>query len=156
IHGQDFEAADVLSFAGAPVNSAFVDAKTRTFTVPALAAGSYAVTLTDSIGTVETGPAFTVKPPPVISGVSVVPGPHSGAVGIPVTGGATVQVDGTDFHETDVVTLGGAAVDFVTHTATRFTFVAPSGTLGPATLSITDGAAQNAALANAVRYVGYS
>lgn len=156
IHGKDFEEADQLSFAGAPVESAFVTPTTRTFTVPALAAGKYAVTLTDSIGTVETGPDFTVKPPPVITGVSVVSGPRSGMVGIPVSGGATVQVDGTDFHETDVVTLGGTAVEFATHTPTRFTFVAPAGTLGPATLSITDGAAQSATLPNSVRYVGYS
>ena len=156
IHGKDFQEEDHLSFSGAPVDSAFIDAKTRTFTVPALAAGSYAVTLTDSIGTVESGPDFAVKPPPVVTAVSVVAGPHSGAVGIPVSGGATVQVDGTDFHDSDVVTLGGTSVEFATHTPTRFTFVAPAGTLGPATLSITDGAAQSATVPNAVRYVGYS
>ena len=156
IHGTDFLPEDRLSFAGAPVDSEYVGPTTRTFTVPALPAGAYEVTFTDSIGTVERGPDFAVKPPPAITGVSVVAGPRSGATGIPVSGGATVQVDGTDFHETDLVTLGGTAVEFVSHTATRFTFVAPAGTLGPATLAITDGAAQSAQLANAVRYVGYS
>jgi hypothetical protein len=156
IHGKDFLPEDQLSFAGAPVASAFIGPTTRTFTVPALPAGSYEVTLTDSIGTVERGPDFAVKPPPVVTGVSVVAGPRSGATGIPVSGGATVQVDGTDFHETDVVTLGGTAVEFVSHTPTRFTFVAPAGPLGPATLAITDGAEQSTDFANAVRYVGYS
>jgi hypothetical protein len=156
IHGREFQSADQLSFAGLPVDSTFVDATTRTFTVPALPAGSYAVTLTDAIGTVEAGPDFAVKPPPVVTAVSVVAGPRSGTIGIPVSGGATVQVDGTDFHETDVVTLGGAAVEFVAHTSTRFTFLAPAGALGPATLSITDGAGQSTVVEHAVRYVGYS
>jgi hypothetical protein len=156
IRGKDFQAADQLAFAGVPVESAFVDATTRTFTVPALPAGSYAVTLTDSIGSIEQGPAFAVKPPPVVTAVSVVAGPRSGEVGIPVSGGATVQVDGSDFHETDLVELGGAPVELVSHTPTRFTFLAPAGSLGPATLEITDGAAQSTSVPNALRYVGYS
>lgn len=156
IRGSGFEAADRLSFDGADVPSAFLGPTSRTFTVPALPAGSYAVTLTDSIGTVERGPDFTVKPPPVIVSATIVGGPHAGATGVPVTGGAVVQVDGSDFHATDAVTLGGAAVTILAHTPTRFTFEAPPGSLGAATLAVKDGANQTASLANALRYVGYS
>jgi VCBS repeat protein/IPT/TIG domain-containing protein/FG-GAP repeat protein len=153
--GKDFEAVDQLAFDGQPIESVFVDGKTRTFSVPALPAGSYSVTLTDSIGTVETGPDFVVKPPPQIASVSIVAGPHVGSIGAPVGGGCTVQVDGAYFHYTDHVTLAGADVELASSSATRFTFVAPPGTLGNADLAITDGANQAASLAAAIRYVGY-
>jgi hypothetical protein len=156
IKGRDFLADDQLSFRGAPVESTFVDSKTRTFSVPALPAGDYQVALTDDIGTVKRGPDFTVKPAPAISSVSIVAGPHVGANGIAVSGGTTVQVDGSFFHASDVVTLGGAQVSFKTHTPTRFTFDAPAGSLGPATLSVLDGANQGATLSDALRYVGYA
>jgi hypothetical protein len=156
IHGHDFEAADQLSFNGVPVDSVLLGPTTRRFSTPALPAGSYAVTLTDSIGSVERGPDFTVKPPPAISAVTIVAGPHVGTTGIPALGGTTIRVDGTDFHETDVVTLGGAAVTFTSHSKTSFTFDAPPGSFGAAALSVTDGANQSATAANALRYVGYS
>ncbi len=156
IRGKGFEAADRLQFSGADVSSTLLGPTSRTFTVPALPAGSYSVTLTDSIGTVERGPDFTVKPPPVIASVSITGGPHVGATGVPVTGGATVQVDGNDFHETDAVTLGGATVTFLSHSPTRFTFAAPAGSLGAAALAVRDGANQTASYANALRYVGYA
>jgi len=156
ITGSNFQSDDVLSFAGAPIASTFVDVKTRTFNAPALAAGSYAVTLTDDIGTVKRGPDFVVKPPPTITTVTIASGPHIGAKNIPIAGGAVVQVDGTKFHDTDVVTLGGAATTFASHTSTRFTFVAPAGAPGAASLVVTDGAGQSATAANALRYVGYS
>ena len=156
LKGTFFEESDVLTFGGAPVPSAFIDDKTRTFTVPALPAGGYEVTLTDSIGTVSDGPDFVVKPPPAIASVAVVSGPHSGAKGVPERGGAVVQVDGSNFHETDTVTVQGTQVDFLSHTPARFTFESPPGSLGDADLAITDGANQTARLANALRYVGYS
>ena len=87
------------------------------FTAPALPAGAYAVTLTDSIGTVERGPDFTVKPPPTITSVAIIAGARVGTTGLPVTGGSTIQVDGTNFHETDTVTLGGNACTATSHTA---------------------------------------
>lgn len=156
IHGRDFEAADQLTFNGAPLDSVFLTPATRRFSVPALPAGAYSVTLTDSIGSVEKGPDFTVKPPPSIASVTIVAGPHAGTTGIPVLGGTTIRVDGTDLHETDVVTLGGAAVTFTAHSKTSFTFDAPPGSFGAAALSVTDGANQSATLANALRYIGYS
>jgi hypothetical protein len=156
VKGKNFLEDDQLSFAGAPVNSTFVDGQTRTFNVPALTEGSYSVTLTDDIGTVKRGPDFFVAPPPTITAVTIVAGPHIGTTKIPVSGGATIQVDGAHFHDTDVVTLGGAAVTFDSHTATRFTFTAPAGAPGDATLSVVDGAGQSATVANALRYVGYT
>jgi hypothetical protein len=156
IHGRFFEAADQLAFDGVPVDSVFLSPTMRRFSTPALPAGAYVVTLTDSIGSVERGPDFTVKPPPTITAVSIVSGPHSGATGIPALGGTTIRVDGTNFHETDVVTLAGNAVTFSSHTATSFTFDAPPGSFGAASLTVTDGANQSASLANALRYVGYS
>jgi hypothetical protein len=156
IHGTGFEAADQLSFNGAPVDSVFLSPTVRRFSVPALPAGAYAVTMTDSIGTVTQGPDFTVKPPPTITAVSIVGGPHSGAKGIPALGGTTIKVDGTNFHETDTVTLGGATVTFKSHSQTSFTFDAPPGAFGAASLTVTDGASQSATLASALRYIGYS
>jgi hypothetical protein len=156
IRGKDFEAADQLAFNGVAVDSTFLTPTTRRFSVPALAAGSYSVTLTDSIGSTERGPDFTVKPPPQVSAVSIASGPHVGAAGIPALGGATIRVDGTDFHVTDAVTLGGTAVQFKTHTATSFTFDAPPGAFGAASLAVTDGAGQTTTRTNVLRYVGYS
>lgn len=156
LKGSGFEAADQLSFDGEPVPSTFVDPATRTFTVPALPAGAYSVTLTDSIGSVEEGPAFTVKAPPAITGVTILGGPHIGPKGVPVSGGALVQVDGSDFHATDAVTLAGTQVEFASHSATRFTFTAPSGALGDAALAITDGAQQTTTASGALRYVGFA
>jgi hypothetical protein len=156
INGLNFQADDQLSFNGSPVASTYLGAQSRRFTVPALPAGAYVVTLTDEIGSVERGPDFTVKPPPTITAVSLVGGPHAGSTGLAAGGGTTVQVDGTDFHVSDAVTLNGAAVQFATHTTTRFTFVSPAGTLGAATLQVTDGANQTASLAGVLRYVGYA
>jgi hypothetical protein len=156
ISGADFEAADVLSFNGSPAASTFLGAQERRFTAPALPAGSYAVTLTDSIGSVERGPDFVVKPPPTISSVSLIGGPHVGQTGLAVDGGTLVRVTGIDFHVTDAVSLGGPQVQFTQHSSTAFTFVAPPGTLGAATLTVTDGSGQSASLAGLLRYVGYA
>jgi hypothetical protein len=65
-------------------------------------------------------------------------------------------VDGDHFHETDAVTLGGAAVEFLSHTPTSFTFSAPPGPPGNAALSVLDGANQGDELEDALRYVGYA
>src|SRR5262249_36595513 len=46
VTGKNFLQDDVLSFAGTPVNSTFVDDKTRTFNAPALPEGAYSITLT--------------------------------------------------------------------------------------------------------------
>jgi hypothetical protein len=156
VKGKNFLEDDQLAFAGTPVNSTFVDDKTRTFNVPGLPEGAYAITLTDDIGTVKRGPDFFVTPPPSITAVTIVAGPHIGATKIPVSGGATIQVDGAHFHDTDAVTIGGTAVTFDSHSATRFTFKAPAGAPGDATLSVVDGAGQSATAANALRYVGYT
>jgi hypothetical protein len=156
IKGKNFLQDDQLSFNGSPTNSTFVDDKTRTFNVPGLPEGSYAITLTDDIGTVKRGPDFFVTPPPTITAITIVGGPHIGATKIPVSGGAQIRVDGSHFHDTDAVTLGGAAVTFDSHTATSFAFTAPAGGPGDATLSVVDGAGQSATAVNALRYVGYS
>ena len=156
VKGRDFEAVDQLTFDGAPLTSAFLGSTRRTFSVPSLPAGSYSVTLTDAIGTVERGPDFVVKPPPSITAVRIIAGPRSGANGIPASGGSTVEVDGTNFHVTDVLLVGATQAGFLAHTPMRFTFAAPAGPLGAAALTVTDGAGQRATLANAIRYVGYS
>src|SRR5207244_1070384 len=125
-----FVATDQLSFNGVPIDSTFVDSTTRTFTIPALPAGDYTVVLTDEIGTDRRGPDFTVTPAPTISTVVIVSGPHSGTKGIPAEGGSTrIGVTGTSFHDTDVVTLGGAAVEFKQDSVTSLSFIAPAGSL---------------------------
>lgn len=155
ITGAAFQASDQLVFNGAPVASTFVSSTARTFSVPALPAGSYSVQLIDSIGTVVDGPPLDVKAPPAITGVSVTIGPVLGAKDIPLAGGATVQVTGSGFAGSDLVRLGGTTVtDFVTRSSSGFTFIAPAGAAGPAALTVTDGSAQTATFNGAVNYVG--
>ena len=128
-----------------------------TFDVPALPAGSYTVALIDAIGTRVSGPNLDVKLPPNISAVSVVGGPVIGTSDIPLGGGTTIQVDGSDFGGLDVLTLGGSTVtQFVQRTAIRVQFIAPAANSGAATLTIVDGAGQTATRTNAVNYVGFA
>jgi hypothetical protein len=156
ISGTGFEAADQLVFQGQNVASTFVDAATRRFTVPGLSAGAYTVRLVDSIGTIVDGPAIYVKGPPAITSATVVSGAVINGNEIPLSGGPTVQVDGTAFAPNDAVTLGGTTITtFSVNTTTRKTFTTPAGTAGFAALTITDGAGQSATLSNAVRYVGF-
>ncbi|MCE9635874.1 MAG: FG-GAP-like repeat-containing protein [Planctomycetes bacterium] len=156
IRGSNFLASDQLLFATQTVSSTFVDANTRTFAVPALPAGAYSVRLVDAIGTAVDGPAFNVKLPPVISTVTVVAGPLLGTNEIPVRGGSTIQLTGTDFLTGDAVTIGGTTVtSFLTQTATTKKFIAPATTTpGLTSITVTDGAGQSATASNALRYVG--
>lgn len=156
IRGTGFDATDQLEFAGSPVTSTFVDSTTRTFGVPALGQGSYSIVLIDAIGTRIVGPNLDVKLPPTISAVNVVGPPVIGTRDIPLAGGSTIQVDGSNFGGLDVVTLGGTQITtFIQRTSTRLQFAAPPNAGGSAGLTILDGAGQTASVSGAVNYVGF-
>lgn len=156
ISGTNFEAADRLVFDGQDVPSTFVGPTARRFDVPPLAAGSYTVTLVDSIGTVVAGEDLFVKAPPTITAVSVSAGDVIGTTTIPVSGGSTIQVDGTDLLPGDAVHLGGAAVGaLVSSSPTRKRFLAPAHAPGLVSITITDGAGQSASATDVLRYAGF-
>lgn len=157
VHGTGFDATDVLFVANQQVASTFVDSATRTFNLPAMSATSLAIRLVDSVGSAVNGPDLVVKGPPVITQVSVVAGDVLGTIEIPVGGGSTIQVDGSDFLSNDVVTLGGTQITtYVDRTATRKRFKAPAHAAGLVGITVTDGAGQQASASSILRYVGFA
>ncbi len=155
VRGTAFEPEDVWTFRGLPIPTTFVDAGTRTISLPALGEGSYAITVTDRIGTTVTLPPIEVKFPPVVSAVTVVQGDAIG-LEIPYRGGTVLRVDGTNFLPSDTVTLGGTVVTgFGARGRTSFEFTAPGGLPGTASLVVTDGAGQSVTAGATIRYSGF-
>ena len=155
ISGAAFAPTDTVWFDGKTVASTYVDSTRRTLDLPALAAGSYSVRFVDSVGATIDGPAVLVKRAPTITAVAVTAGDVLGTSTVPLRGGSTVQIDGSNFLASDTVLLGGKKVtSFVSATSTRKVFVAPAAAPGSADLSITDVAGQNASVSGAVAYAG--
>ena len=132
VTGTGFESADVLRFNGSVVTSIFVNSTTRRFNTPAIAAGTYSVSLTDRFGVQVSGPTFEVKDPPAFTAT-----PYSPAYG-PTAGGATITITGSGFESTDTLRVNGSTLTstFVNSTTRRFT--SPALAAGFYSVTLTD------------------
>ena len=107
VEGTDFTDDTAVTVDGtALANLQFVNATTITGEVPAHAAGTAAVTATNSIGSDTLDNAFTYVDPPTVASVN----PSTGR------GNVLVTITGTNFTDTadTTVTVGGAATTNVT------------------------------------------
>jgi hypothetical protein len=132
ITGAGFESADQLRFNGSNVTSTFVSSTTRTFTSPAIAAGSYAVSVVDRFNQTANGPSFTVKDPPTFAA-----SPYSPSVA-PTYGGVTVTITGTGFESTDQLVFNGSNLTSTFVSSTTRTFASPALSAGFCSVALVD------------------
>ncbi len=130
ITGNGFTGATAVKFGGVNATSfAFTSNTTITATTPPGTAGTVDVTVTSPGGTsaVNSGDHYTYGP--AITGIS----PSTG----PTSGGATVNITGTDLTGATAVNFGGsAALSYTVNSATSITAVSPVGT-GTVTITVT-------------------
>ncbi len=110
--------------------------------------GAVAVTITNSDGQfamLATGYTLT-NSPPLLFTVSPAAGPAGG--------GAVVNVTGKYFQSGATVAIGGASVSITTFTTTTIVGTTPSGTVGLASVVVTNPDAQTTTLSNAYRFLG--
>jgi hypothetical protein len=123
ITGTNFIGATAVTFGTTAATVYAVDSATQiTATAPALAAGTYDITVTTSAGTSSTSPAdeFTaVTPaPPVVTTIDTPSGPMSG--------GTVVVLTGTNFTGATAVAFGDVpATTFTVDSATQITVHSP-------------------------------
>jgi hypothetical protein len=145
--GANFASGATVTFGGtAATNVVVTNSTTITATTPAHAAGSVAVTVTNSnglSGNLATG--FTYVAQPTVTGVS----PNSGTT----AGGTAVTITGTNFVAGAGVTFGGtAATNVAVLNSTTITATTPAGSAGAVTVTVTV-SGQSGSLANGYTYV---
>ena len=159
--GTGFLESDVLLFDGEELAHTVLAATQIRFQLAPQALGDHTVELRDRVGTVVVAAAFTVKGPPVVTAVNPVEGPYSGSDGVPLAGGAIVEVAGSSFHALDTVTLtdgdqGTQAVEVLERSFAVFRFLTPSGAAGLLDLTVTDVAGQSFTVLDALHRQGYA
>lgn len=128
IQGANFYSVSAISFGGTFATSFTVNSPTQiTATIPAHAAGTVDITITNSAGSSPLDPAhdqYTWQAAgPAVSSVS----PNSGTA----SGGTTVTILGTGFTGVSQVKFGGtSATSFTVNSATSISAVAPAHTAG--------------------------
>jgi hypothetical protein len=122
--------------------------------VPASVAGPVQICVVDAYGrTCRWTGEVEYMATPTISSVTALDGPFQiDASDVAAAGGATIEIDGTDFHADDFVTVAGAAATVVSQTAQTITIVAPPGPVGPAQIIVTNAAGLRAAISGALFY----
>ena len=141
ITGTNLGTPTSVTFGGtaATVNSS--TATSISVAAPAHAAGAARVVVTTAAGTSTQPVNFTyiTVAAPVITSLS----PTSG----PVSGGNTITINGTNLLYTTGVTFGATpASSFAILSNTQVAAVAPAGTAGPTTVSVTNGAGTSGTL----------
>ena len=135
IIGGNFQDGATVTIGGnAASNVIFVSPTELSAQVPAGAAGSVDVVVTNpdgKSGTLAGGFTYIEPPPPTLTGVE----PDTDIV----TGGATVQITGRDFQDGATVTIGGnAASNVVFVSLTELTVDVPAGAEGSVDVVVTN------------------
>ncbi|MEV3966003.1 IPT/TIG domain-containing protein, partial [Nocardia sp. NPDC050193] len=128
--GTNLTGATTVSFGGTPATSFTVNSSTQiTAVAPAHSAGTILVTAT-TVGGTSNGVAYTYIAVPTLTTVA----PNAGSV----TGGTTVVLTGTNLTGATAVTFGATpATSFVVDSDTQITAVAPAGTAGTISVTVT-------------------
>ncbi len=149
IAGSNFVSGATVTFGSTAAASVQVVNGTKlTATIPASAAGSVNVTVTNpdsDSATLASGYTYIAPPAPLLTSLS----PAAGST----NGGTSVALTGTNFLPGAIVTFGGAAATGVVVTATAITGIAPPGLAGAANVVVTNPDGQFSALGNAYNYV---
>ena len=132
ITGSGMGNVSAVDFGGvAATTFTIVNATTLTAVVPAQAAGSVDVTVTNPGGVSPAGAAdvYTYVPVPTVTSVSPGFGPSSG--------GTTVQINGGGFTAASTVRFGGAAASFSVISDTQISATAPAASPGILDITVT-------------------
>jgi hypothetical protein len=146
--GTGFLAGATVSFGPTAATSVSVVSATQiTAVTPAAAAGSVAVTVTNSNGqSVDPANDFTFVSGPTLTSVS----PSSGST----TGGTTVTLTGSGFLTGATVAFGSVASSAVTvQSSTQITALTPAASAGTVTVTVTNSNGQSASLASAFTFI---
>ena len=129
--GSHFVSATAVKFGGTPATSFTVVSDTQiTAVAPAGTAGPVIVTVTTGGGTSTDAVYYYYIAVPTVSGVSPVQGPTAG--------GTSVTLTGSHFVTATAVKFGGTpATSFTVVSDTQITAVAPAGTTGAVSLTVT-------------------
>jgi hypothetical protein len=140
ITGTSLNGASGVSFGGTAATAFLVNSSGQvTATAPALAAGTYDVTVTTPYGTSATSPAdrFTGLAVPTVTSIN----PTSG----PAAGGTSVTITGTNFTGLLAVSFGGlSAAALTVNSATQVTATAPAAAPGTVDVTVTTAAGTSA------------
>lgn len=141
IFGTNLASPSAVTFGGTPATINSSSATSISVTNPANSAGAARVLVTTSGGT-TTQPVnftYTTIAAPAIVSISPISGPTSG--------GNTVTISGTNLLYTTSVTFGSTpANSFAVLSATQVAAVAPAGTAGATTVSVTNAAGTSGTL----------
>jgi hypothetical protein len=141
--GTNLNGATQVSFGGTAATGLTVTSATQlTVTAPALAAGTFDVTVTTPYGTSATSSAdrFTALAVPTVSAL----GTGSG----PTAGGTVVTITGTNFTGLVAVWFGSIPASAITiNSATQLTVTAPAAAAGVVDVQVTTAAGTSAAVA---------
>lgn len=129
IAGTNLSGATGVSFGGTTATILSRTDDTIAVTVPSIgSAGARNVTVTTWAGTSTQSVPYTYVAAPAVTGM----GPVSG----PTSGGAIVEITGTDLSGA-TVTVDGNAVATTANTSTRIEFATPASPAGPAVVAVT-------------------
>lgn len=145
ITGTGFISSAVVTLEGTNVTEAFVSSTSLTFTMPALAAGSYDVTVTQGGVSVTTVNAIVVSAPPVVTFAITGVSPSTTTT----AGGTTHTITGTGFASNAAVRVGGTNTTETFVNSTTLTFVMPAKTAGTYNLTVTQ-SGDTVTLSNAI------
>ena len=149
IIGENFQDGATVTIGGnATSNVIFISSTELTAVVPAGAAGSADVVVTNPDGKSDTltGGFTYIEPPPTLTSVE----PNSDVV----TGGAIIKIVGENFQDGATVTIGGNATSNVIFVSpTELTAVVPAGAAGSADVVVANPDGQSDTLARGFTYI---
>ena len=150
IRGASFQQGAAVSIGGnAATGVTFINATTLSAVTPAHAAGAADVVVRNpdgQSGSLANGFTYSAPaPPPAVSSVT----PASGSA----SGGTTITINGANFQQGAVVSIGGnAATGVVFSSATTLAAVTPAHAAGAADVVVRNPDGQTATLANGFTY----
>ena len=145
ITGTGFISSAVVTMNGNNVTEAFVSSTSLTFTLPALSAGTYGVTVTQGGIGVTLASAIVVTAPPVVTFAITGVSPSTTTT----AGGTTHTITGTGFASNAAVRVGGTNTTETFVNSTTLTFVMPIKSAGTYNLTVTQ-SGDTVTLSNAI------
>jgi len=124
LHGQGYSVGLTVHFGTAVGTVSRVEAGTITVITPARPEGLTNITVTNSTGSRATFPdAFRFVAPPVITELNVLTGPTAGESRVPIAGGETLELKGSNFKDGLTVLVGGSPAVATVVDSSHATFV---------------------------------
>ncbi len=147
--GSGFRAGATVAVGGTAATGVSVGSSSSiTCTSPAHAAGAVTVVVSDEFGQSSSavgGHAYVAAPSVTAASPSV----------LPLSGGQTVTLTGTDFRTSTILTVGGTAIPGrIVNSATSLSFTAPAKSAGAAAVKVEDEFGQSSTTSAVLSYAG--